>query len=296
MTTFRLFFSVVLVCSLGVSTTLAQGLPPQAPPTTHPQIFTTPLQTSDPFVIPIQVQAPFAVTNWAGMVLRLHHLDATEADVTTITSTLGGVTPVDPVATPPLGPPSANLQTVPKTFNAWHPAALASGTVRAGGVSSSFGVTIQGKNTTVAGNGDVDMTAAWGNIYHLLSGLGSTTAPPSWFVWASSAHLPTPLNPLPAVRPTTNDPNARWVNIPFSWQIPSAPGLYTGSHLIATFNNNVYIGVEHDPIPVELMKFSIVKLMGSLIQPGAGVLMMVGGVFCVRMARRKRIYGAGRQD
>ena len=214
MTKFRLALSAVLVCSLGASTTLAQGVPGQAPPTTHPQIFTTPLQTSDVFAIPIQVQVPFAVTNWAGMVLKVHLADASEADVTTIISTLGGVTPVDPVATPPLGPPSSNLQSVSKTFNAWHSAAPASGTVRPSGASSSFGITIQAKNTTVAGNGDIDMTARWGNIYHLLSGLGSTTAPPSWFVWASSAHLPTPLNPLPAVRPTTNDPNARWVNIP----------------------------------------------------------------------------------
>jgi len=294
MTIFRLALSAALVCTLGASTTRAQGLPGQAPPTTHPQIFTTPLQTSDVFAIPFQVQAPFAVPNWAGMVLKVHIADATEADVTTITSTLGGVTPVDPVATPPFGPPSSNVQSVPKTFNAWHPSASASGTVRASGAASSFGITIQAKNTTVAGNGDVDMTAAWGNIYHLLSGLGSTTAPPSWYVWASSAHVPTPINPLPAVRPTTNDPNARWIHIPFSWQVPSAPGLYTGSHFIATFNNNVFVGVEHDPVPVELLKFSIAKLMDSLIQPSSGVLMMVGGAFFVGVARRKRISRTGR--
>lgn len=291
MTKFRLALSAALVCSIGTSTTLAQGVPGQAPQTTHPIIYTTPLQVSDTFVIPIQVQTPFAVANWAGMVLKAHILDATEADVTAITSTLGAVTPVDPVATPPLGPPSSNLQTVVKTFNAWHPAAPASGTVRTSGASSSFGITIQGKNTNVTGNGDIDMSAMWGNIYHLLPGPGSTTAPPSWFVWASSAHIPTPLNPLPASQPTNNDPGARWIHIPFTWHVPADHG----SNFIATFNNNVFVGVEHDPVPVELMRFSIVKLMNFLIQPSAGVLMMVGGVFCVCVAQRKKFFRTGHQ-
>jgi hypothetical protein len=213
---------------------------------------TPPLQDTDVIQIPIDIHptAPNPLwAGWAGALMDVHILDATELDIFGIRNPTGITYP------DPFGPASANTQSVVKTFTFWHPNGLASGIPLTPSVNQPiFTITVHAKNTSpIYQNSDVDIDLSFWNIWHVGSGPGSTPVPlpASALVWVTSnvdtLHTVGSEYQFPLEPAQPGDPNAHWLHLVNTITVHLAGG--PGSTFYATKLNNATIGIEHVPEP-----------------------------------------------
>lgn len=234
-------------------------------------VVTPPLQTSDVITLPIDIHngapnPPWA--GWAGGRMKMHLMPTGEIDVLSLTPVAGGPgsrgpappfpgTPTGPPIISPFGPASNNVASVPLFFTALHPNAQNSGIPITPSVNQPlFDLTLHVKNSNPSGNGNVDATFMFWNIWHLRETPGSTlvTLEPSDLILVHSniqdqmqLHVPGqsfyqfPTNPA-----TPHDPNAHWLHIyePAVFHLFGIP-----SQFYATFLNTATLSVEHVPEP-----------------------------------------------
>jgi hypothetical protein len=242
---------------------------------------TPPLQQSETFSLPFSYHpTPPPWAGWAGWIVKLHLLDASELDLT--------VHPNVPTRTPsgtfaasstfsPFGPPSGNLESAPVTYTLWVPNALQSG-IGTQTVTPST-LIFHAKDTTLANNSDTDLVTMFWNIYHVRTGPGSTLVAlrPSDRIWVSSnitnvgqLHTPASQIQLPPTGPTPFSPDGHWLHIP-NFVTLHLTGL--GSGFYATLVGSGTYGVEHVPEPT------------SAFLVGGGLLALALG----SRARRRRL-------
>ena len=259
-------------------------------------IKTPPLATSDTTFIPVVPLVPPTPpwAGYAGSVVKLHLYDASELDVLDFVVAPGmelaplslppGAGTSDPggIASP-FGPPSANTVSSPASFNVFFTTAPPSGfsiTAPTPITVADFGIHV--KNSTIANNSDIDLSAMIWNIFHLRSDTNfaslSITLDPSALVWVSSSifnvgQLHTTGSALgfsAAMGGPLNDPDGHWLHItnPTMFHLDGF-----GSAFYATFAGTVNLGIEHIPEPTT----------AALI--GGGFLLLGAS----RYARRRRL-------
>ena len=275
--------SLALLLLFAASPVLAQVVTIKSPP----------LATSDTTFIPVfghQSAANPPWAGWAGGIVKMHLLDATELDVLDFFSAIG---PMTPLAAPggtltasgfaylsPFGPPSSNLTSLPASFNlsAGAPSGLNVST------SSTFflgDVAIHVKNSTIANNSDIDLTFMLWNIWHLRTGTTFAsqiiTLDPSDRIWVPSSindpsqlHTASSLLALPPGGSLAN-PNSHWLHLNQPWLIHLTGSF--GSGFYATGAGTLNLGIEHVPEPTT----------GALI--GTGFLLLGAS----RYLRRRRL-------
>ncbi|MGD9724425.1 MAG: PEP-CTERM sorting domain-containing protein [Pirellulales bacterium] len=265
-------FCVIALAVLQAAATsvLAQGV--------VTNVVTPPLQTSDVITLPIDIHngqpnPPWA--GWAGGRMKMHLMPTGEIDVLSLTPVAAGPgtrgtappfpgTPTGPTIISPFGPASNNVASQPLFFTAVHPNAQNSGIPITPSVNQPlFDLALHVKNSNPSGNGNVDATFMFWNIWHLhgpAGGTGSTLLQlvPSDYIWVRSSiesidqlHIfegplqsqyVFPTNPAPI-----EDPNAHWLHIPRTVTFHLTGGL--GSQFYATFLNTATLGIEHVPEP-----------------------------------------------
>ena len=164
----------------------------------------------DMLSIPIDVHnpGPGTLTNWAGVLAKIHVRDATEVDVTAVKLAPGNVFPIGPPGAPfsmgplaasPFGPPSMNAQSVPIVFTALNTAWFRSGITLP--TSANYPVVdldLVVKNSDVGGNSDTDITVMFADIVHnpgfsvRVTGTGGGTIIPygsTTFLWDQSLNV-----------------------------------------------------------------------------------------------------------
>jgi hypothetical protein len=231
------------------------------------QIKTWPLAESQFYWIRLSNHIPFAPpwANYAGAILQVHILDNQELDVTGFHPRERFRTPMDtgpfPASTTypsPFGPPSSNLQSVPISLTFWNAQASMSGVP----VSTSQFIPLatfdlHAKSTSTTNNSDIDLKFKAWNIWHTLSGTGSSTLvrlEASDKIWVTSSivdpvqlHTTFSLYGFPSKRPTPFYPNAHWLHLTQPATFHLSPG--PGSAFYATVVNTVWLGIEHVPEP-----------------------------------------------
>jgi hypothetical protein len=265
---------------------LAQGV--------NTAVTTPPMHASDTFFLPIDIhnlagtQPPWA--GWAGGRMAMHVLDAGEMDVLGLQAVAAGAfsrgpggigTPTGPFLPNPFGPASNNSQSVVKFFTALHPAAQASGINITGSVNQPlFDLNIHVKNSDPVGNGDVDASFKFWNIWHVREHQGSTTVHlnPSDYVFVppnitsqQQLHFPEgsfylfPSNPVSLA-------TGHWLHLsdPANFHLAGGPG----STFYATFLNTATLGIEHVPEPT------------GVVLLASGLMCGVIGT-CIRRWRKK---------
>jgi hypothetical protein len=236
------------------------------PDPNNPLLFkTSPMAESETLYFTWGIHSSYGPSNWAGVRFKSHLLDSTEMDLVGITvfpGLLGQATLVGP---------TANSSGVQATW--WHANALDSGTAFPTSQVVTFGAwTIEARNTTVAGNSDIDASIAASSILHVVPGSYVYLAE-SNYVWATSNFDPTPSEPFPENPPFPGDVNGHWVHLGFTvtYLVPSA----LGSNFYAVpLANQGFIGIEHIP------------------EPATGLLLLVvgcGALIPGRRARRRRL-------
>ena len=203
------------------------------------------LKDSDTILIPLAVHAPpgpLPHRNWAGAIVGVHVLDATEVDVDAITSPMGTGW------TQPFGPRSENQQSLMQNFTAWHPNAQGSGTTLNQSQNTPvLNLTLHAKNTDPINNSDRDIQLKFWNINHLPAGPGSAIIglQPSDWVYGNPGSDPIEISHFPTDPPQPGFGTWYHVMQPKTFHVSSG----IGSAFYATFANSAWIGIEHVPEP-----------------------------------------------
>ena len=220
-------------------------------------IKTAPLQEGDPWAFPIDLHSQLIVPNFAGALMRVHILDASEVDIDKITMMDGTVIPE------PFGPLSNNSQSVSQLFSVFTAAAANSGRLLQASSPWNVGtIDIQAKNTSavtplgVPQNSDVDITVQLYNIRHLLpttQSSGILRLGESDFAYGTALFNPATQQELPPFEIPPGE--GVW------WHIESGqtvtyhlvPG--PGSFFYATVVNTLALGIDHIPEPTSMVLF-----------------------------------------
>jgi hypothetical protein len=236
------------------------GVPDMVNMTVITDFKTPPLQDSDTFPVTLEVHFNAILPpwiGWAGAIMKLHVLDASEVDVDSFTVADPSLTGVGPFGSDPFGPRSGNLESVPLFFTFWHSQAPNSGIQPPVSAWQNLGLAIlHAKNTTPANNSDTDLTAMFWNIWHVRPGFGtlSVALRESDYVFQGDRGQ------------TQVPPVGQWAHVTASGNV-HLNGV--GSTYYATFANTVRIGVEHVP------------------EPASGLL-VAGGVLALALGSRAR--------
>ncbi len=246
-----------------------------------------PLHDSDTFVATAFLHSGITAPNWAGQIMKAHVLDASEVDVDAIVPLLGG--PGGAPETDPFGPRSANVQSEPRYFTAWHPLAQQSGiTLQPSSTLPVFNLNLHVKGSSSEGNSDADMSLMFWNIFHLrhvLESSGLLQLEISDLIWVTSniedvqqLHITDGPNSSQYLFPSNpaqaGDPLGHWLHIlePVTFHLLAG----SGSQFYATMGNTILVGIEHVP------------------EPASAILLGLGGVCgLVTIVLRRRRLAAG---
>jgi hypothetical protein len=206
---------------------------------------TPPLADTDTFAITLEMHFKGPIppkVGWAGAIMKLHILDATEVDIAGFfpDPAFTGLA-VGPFGTSPFGPSSNNLESAPLFFTFWYDGPggttpLQSGFVSPDSAWKNLGIMLlHAKNTTPLNNSDIDVTAMFWNIWHIRAGPTGN----SQFVQ---------LGPSDFLRQgTPASPYGTWIHVTGHQTFHLTSAL--ASNFYATFANTLFIGVEHVPEP-----------------------------------------------
>ena len=221
-------------------------------------IKTSPGQNSDTFQIPVDIHVGSGPDvfvgdplGWAGGILIMHILDATELDLDFLDAApgfegnrLGPPNSLFNTLANPFGPRSSNVQSSALSVNIFLPptAGATSGISIPSSVSTQIArMIVHVKGSSPTGNSDVDLTAQLWNIWH--AGTATLQLAASDRLWVTGGQ--TMITGLPVSVPGgLANSTGYWLHNPITQTLMVAPSVY-----LATLAGTVAIGIEHVPEP-----------------------------------------------
>lgn len=225
---------------------------------------TPPMHTSDVYTFPLEYHNPNDVVNWAGALMTVHVVDASEVDIDSL-GTFNATGGID-IIPDPFGPHSENEQSVTKPFTVWDPLAAQSGIIQPVSAQIPVGrITVHAKNSETGGNSDTDIEIKFYNIHHVPPSMESSnviTLFPSEWVYGTPDFDPIELSELPSLPPEPGQ--GVWYHANDVKTFHLVPGV--GSYFYAKFVTSLGIGIEHVPEPT-----SLVMLSSGIVCAGIGL-------------------------